>query len=76
MLERTFGTHNARGWLLQFDAALKNVPVSADIFTEDFIHQQPKIVHFVIVYGDKNYAIFPQEIAGEEKPGIHHRQPA
>jgi hypothetical protein len=27
VLERTFGTHNARGWLLQFDAALNPVGV-------------------------------------------------
>ena len=27
VLERTFGTHNARGWLLQFDASLNPVGV-------------------------------------------------
>src|ERR1035441_7343541 len=44
--------------------------------TEDFVHRVAKRLNLVVVDGDENCPIFPQELAEEGEPGVHHAQPS
>lgn len=45
------------------------------LLSKNFIHQQPQVMHLVVVNGNENHAILAQQVFGKIEARHHHIQP-
>ena len=56
-------------------SALPNQLRDKILLTKHLIHQQPQVVHLIIVNAHENHAVLAQQLAGQEKARVHHGEP-